>query len=211
MKFSTILSGLFAATAIAAPVSSSTATTTEARDVVDTSPNPLSARTVFNAGSFNNLRFNQIDLRYLQGLNAFDLQLFQTLSVRNNLDVVFFQNVFNAQVFDINALLQLQSLHTLLLIGRTGVFNSFDLRGLQFSNLNFGLINSLAGVDLVQFIDTSFSSQIQTVADAGKFSFLSFFPLSHTLVFSPLPLKTTKKFPQLTRFCPSHTVSVQII
>ncbi|KAK0391214.1 hypothetical protein NLU13_0715 [Sarocladium strictum] len=166
MKFSTILSGLFAATAIAAPVSSSTATTTEARDVVDTSPNPLSARTVFNAGSFNNLRFNQIDLRYLQGLNAFDLQLFQTLSVRNNLDVVFFQNVFNAQVFDINALLQLQSLHTLLLIGRTGVFNSFDLRGLQFSNLNFGLINSLAGVDLVQFIDTSFSSQIQTVADA---------------------------------------------
>jgi hypothetical protein len=161
MKFSTILSGLFAATAIAAPA----APVVEARDIADTTPNPLNARTVFDASSFNNLRFNQVDLRYLQGLNAFDLQLFQNLNIRNNLDVVFFQNVFNAQVFDINALLQLQSLHTLLLVGRTGVLNNFDLAGLQFSNLDFGLINGLVGVDLVQFIDTSFRGQIQTVAD----------------------------------------------
>ncbi|KAL2208752.1 hypothetical protein CC79DRAFT_1366961 [Sarocladium strictum] len=159
MKFSTILSGLFAATAIAAPV------TEQARDVVDTTPNPMAARAVFDASAFNGLRFNQVDLRYLQGLNAFDLQLFQNLNIRNNLDVLFFQNVFQAQVFDINALLQLQSLHTLLLVGQTGVFNNFDLRGLQLQNLNFGLINSLAGVDLVQFIDTSFNGQIRTVAD----------------------------------------------
>ncbi|KAH8173237.1 hypothetical protein LIA77_07492 [Sarocladium implicatum] len=156
MQFSTLLTGLFAATAAAAPVM-------EPR--VDTTPNPLDTRTVFDASRLNGLQFNQIDLRYLQGLNAFDLQLFQNLNIRNNLNVLHFQSLFNAQVFDINSLLQLQSLHTLLLVGSTGVFNNFDLAGLQLQALDFGLINGLVGVDLVQFIDTSFSGQIKTVAD----------------------------------------------
>lgn len=159
MQFTTFITGLFAAAAAAAPAMEPRA---------DTTPNPVAARTVFDASRLNNLQFNHIDLRYLQGLNAFDLQLFQNLNIRNNLDVLHFQNLFNAQVFDINSLLQLQSLHTLLLVGQTGVFNNFDLRGLQFQALDFGLINGLVGVDLVQFIDTSFRGQIQTVADGGK-------------------------------------------
>jgi hypothetical protein len=162
MKFSTILSGLVAAvaTVTAAPATGARA--------VETTPNPLSTRNVFDASRLNGLQFNQIDLRYLQGLNAFDLQLFQNLQIQNNLDVLIFENLFNAQVFDINALLQLQTLHTLLLVGQTGVFGALDIGGLQLNNLNLGLINGLAGVDLVQFIDASFSNQIQVVADGGK-------------------------------------------
>lgn len=155
MKFSTVITGLFAASAAAAP----------AQEQRDTSP-ALNARSSFDASAFNGLTFNQIDLRYLHGLNAFDLQLFQNLHLVNGLDIAFFQGVFNAQVFDINAILQLQTLQTLLAIGQTGVFNKFDLATLQLSSLNLGVLG-IGAVELNQFIDTSLVGQIQGVAESG--------------------------------------------
>jgi hypothetical protein len=122
-------------------------------------------RTAFDLAQFNNLNgFNQVNLNYLFNINSLDLQFLGTLGLQNNLNILQFQNLFQQQVFDVNALLQLQELNTILTIGRAGLFNGFDLGGLNLGGLNLGLINNLAGVDLQQFIQPNVLTQVQTVA-----------------------------------------------
>lgn len=149
MRFSTILSGAFAALAVAAP-------TTEKRGV-------------FNASSFNNLGFNSLDLGYLNVINSLDLQLLQQLSIQNNFNALAFEQVFNSQILDINSLLLIQQLQTVLQLGSLGVFNAFDLATLELQQLQLGLIANVGSFSVSSLIDPALVPQIQTiVAQGGK-------------------------------------------
>lgn len=158
MKFSAMIVGAFAALALAAPAP-------EAAPSAEMTT--LEARRRFDAGSLNNFRFNQQDLNYLLNINSLDLGLFQRLGVDNNFNLLLFQGLFNVQSFNIQQLLQLQSLNTLLAIAGTGVFNTFDLSVLNPGFLNLGLINGINGVGLGQFIDAGLVPQIAGIASGG--------------------------------------------
>lgn len=113
----------------------------------------------------NNLNsFNSIDIQYLAAVNSLDLALLAQLGNVNNFNVNGFQNLFQGQNFDLNAVLQLQQLQTLLSLGQVGVLNGFDLSGLNLGTLNLGLVNNIGGFDFSQLIDQSLVPQIQTVA-----------------------------------------------
>ena len=154
MKFSTIIASTFAVLAASAPAS-----------VVE-------ERAVFNASQLNELSFNVTDFNYLLSLNALDLTRFQTLGVSNNLNILIFQDLFNAQVFSLNALLQFQQLSTLLAIASTGIFDKFDLSSLSLGDLNLGLINGIGAVDLAQFIDATLVPQIEIIANEGEWTLI---------------------------------------
>ncbi|CAM1511328.1 Fc.00g088410.m01.CDS01 [Cosmosporella sp. VM-42] len=147
MKFSTVLASTFAALAAAAPAPA------------------LQERAAFNASQLNDLTFDQTDLNYLLAINSLDLTKFQTLGLTNNLNLLIFQELFNAQVFSLGALLQFQQLQTLLAIASTGVFDKLDLSPLVLGAVNLGLIEGIAEVDLVQFIDQKNAPQIEIIAD----------------------------------------------
>lgn len=146
MRFSTILSGAFAALAVAAP--------TEKRGV-------------FDAASLNGLSFNSLDLGYLNVINSLDLGLLQQLSIQNNFNALAFESLFQAQVFDINSLLQAQQLQVLLQLGQLGVFNAFDLASLQLQQLQLGLISNVGAFDVSSLIDASLVPQIQAIVSQG--------------------------------------------
>ncbi|KAH7328077.1 hypothetical protein B0I35DRAFT_403509 [Stachybotrys elegans] len=155
MKFSAVFAGAFAALAAAAPTTS------------PATSSAIQERAVFDASQLNNLIFAQQDFQYLLNLNSLDLVLFQNLALNNGFNALAFQGLFNAQAFDINALLQFQQLQTFLTIAQTGVFNGVNLAGLQLGGLgglNFGLINGIAGVNLQQFINVANIPQIQLIA-----------------------------------------------
>ncbi|KAH8764358.1 hypothetical protein F5883DRAFT_109245 [Diaporthe sp. PMI_573] len=145
MKFSTIFAGALAAVASAAP--------TEKRGQLDIS-------------QLNNLQsFNSLDINYLNRINSLDLQLLNTLAVQNNFNALAFQGLFQNQAFDVNALLQLQQLQTVLQLGQLGVFNAFDLSSLNLQALQLGLINNVGAFDLGSLIDQSLVPQITAISE----------------------------------------------
>lgn len=143
MRFSTMITGAFAALAAAAP--------TEKRGI-------------FDASQLNGLGFNSLDLSYLNVINSFDLGLLQQLAIQNNFNALAFESLFSAQVFDVNAILQLQQLQTVLQLGQLGVFNAFDLSSLNLAALQLGLVNNIGAFDLSSLIDASLVPQIQAIA-----------------------------------------------
>ena len=119
----------------------------------------------FDANALNGLKgFNQVNLNYLLNINSLQLGLLGNLANVNNFNVLQFQNLFQQQAFDIQGLLQLQSLHTFLQINQLGVLSGFDLASLQLQNLNLGLLNNVGILDLQQFISPNVVTQVQTVA-----------------------------------------------
>ena len=159
MKPVTLLVSALATLAAAAPAVPAAAPSTD-----------LEARSFsFDLSSFNNLNsFNQVNLNYLLNINALQLGLLGNLANVNNFNILQFQPLFQQQSFDIQALLQLQSLHTFLQINQLGVLSGFDLASLQLQNLNLGLLNNVGVVDLQQFISPNVISQVQTVAAQGE-------------------------------------------
>ncbi|KAJ8123827.1 hypothetical protein ONZ43_g314 [Nemania bipapillata] len=153
MKASTIFVGALAAFATAAP----TTTTPEKRTAVDLS-------------AFNQFGFVNQNLQYFNAINAFNLQAFEQLAAFNNLNIGGFESLFTNNVFDINALLQLQQIALLSQLGGLGVFSNFDLSTLQLGGLNFGLVNSLGGFDISSLIDASLVPQIQSVIQQTQFA-----------------------------------------
>lgn len=125
----------------------------------------LEERGSFDLSLLNNLNsFNSIDVQYLAAINNLNLQLLAQLGSVNNFNILGFQNLFQSNVFDLNSILQLQQLQTLLALGQVGVLNSFDLSGLNLGVLNLGLVNNIGGFDFSQLIDQSLLPQIQTIA-----------------------------------------------
>ena len=121
----------------------------------------------------NNLgSFNSVDIQYLASVNGLDLNLLSQLGSVNNFDILGFQSLFQSNVFDLNAVLQLQQLQTLLALGQVGVLNGFDLSTLSLNALNLGLVSNIGGFDFGGLIDASVVPQIQTVAQQlSKFTF----------------------------------------
>jgi hypothetical protein len=151
MKPVTLLISALATLAIAAPAAP--ATDIEARSFQ------------FDINQFNGLKnFNQVNLNYLLNINALQLGSLGNLANVNNFNILQFQSLFQQQAFDIQGLLQLQSLHTFLQVHQLGVLNGFDLGQLQLQHLNLGLLNNVGILDLQQFISPNVVGQVQTVA-----------------------------------------------
>ncbi|KAK0715815.1 hypothetical protein B0H67DRAFT_251195 [Lasiosphaeris hirsuta] len=127
---------------------------------------PTEKRSAFDLSQLNGLNnFNQVNLNYLLNVNSLDLNLLGSLGQVNNFDILQFSNLFQGNQFDIQALLQLQQLQDLLLLGQQGLFNGFDLSSLQFGGLQLGLLQQQVGVlDLQQFIAPQVVTQVQTIA-----------------------------------------------
>ncbi|KAI0008596.1 hypothetical protein F4779DRAFT_429955 [Xylariaceae sp. FL0662B] len=149
MKPATILASALAAVASAAP--------TEKRGAVD-------------VAAFNNFNFASIDLQYLNAINSFDLQAFAQLGAFNNLNIGAFQALFVNNVFDLNALLQLQQVALLAQLGGLGVFGNFDLGALQLNVFDLGLINGIGGFDVGSLVEEALKPQIQTVVQTTEIS-----------------------------------------
>lgn len=151
MKPVTFLVSALATLAVAAPAAP--ATDLEARAFA------------FDASAFNDLRsFNQVNLNYLLNINSLQLNLLGNLANVNNFNILQFQGLFQQQQFDIQGLLQLQSLQTFLQIHQLGVLNGFDLAQLQLGQLNLGLLNNVGVLDLQQFVSPNVVTQVQSVA-----------------------------------------------
>jgi hypothetical protein len=119
----------------------------------------------FDINSFNGLKnFQQVNLNYLLNINSVQLGLLGNLANTNNFNIGQFQGLFQQQSFDIQALLQLQQLHTFLQINQLGVLGGFDLATLQLQQLNLGLLNNVGVLDLQQFIQPNVIGQVQSVA-----------------------------------------------
>ena len=56
----------------------------------------------------------------------------------------------------------------MLAIAETGIFDQFELSGLQLGGLNLGLIDGIGGLDLTQFIDAAARPKITVIAKQGK-------------------------------------------
>ncbi|KAK4126212.1 hypothetical protein N657DRAFT_298753 [Parathielavia appendiculata] len=126
----------------------------------------------FDVNAFHGFKsFSQVNLNYLLNINSLQLGLLGNLASVNNLNILQFQPLFQQQVFDISALLQLQSLHTFLQIHQLGVLSGFDLASLQLQHLNLGLLNNVGVLDLQQFISPNVVGQVQTVASQPSVSF----------------------------------------
>lgn len=148
MKFSTIFVSAFAALASAAPATRATS---------DVEPR------TFDASSLNNFAFNSLDFGYLSAINSIDFNLLAQLASVNGLNLNGFSNVFSNNVFDLNTLLQLQQIQMLVQLQSLGVLSGFQLNTLVLSPLNLGLINSIGGINLGQFVDQSLVTQLQGV------------------------------------------------
>ncbi|KAK3906270.1 hypothetical protein C8A05DRAFT_29834 [Staphylotrichum tortipilum] len=133
----------------------------------------LEARSfAFDINSFNGLNnFNQVNLNYLLNINSLQLGILGNLANVNNFNILQFQPLFQQQAFDIQGLLQLQSLHTFLQINQLGVLGGFDLASLQLQQLNLGLLNNVGVLDLQQFISPNVVTQVQSVASQPPISF----------------------------------------
>jgi hypothetical protein len=56
----------------------------------------------------------------------------------------------------------------MLAIAETGIFDQFELSRLDLGNLNLGLINGIAGLNLAQFIDAALQPQINIISKEGE-------------------------------------------
>lgn len=153
MKASTIFVSALAAVASAAP----TTTTMEKRTGVD-------------LNAFNQFGFANQNLQYFNAINGFNLQAFEQLAAFNNLNILGFQGLFSNNVFDINALLQLQQVALLSQLGGLGVFGNFDLSTIQLGGLNLGVVNAIGGFDIGSLIDASLQPQIQSIIQQTQLS-----------------------------------------
>ncbi|KAI8624289.1 hypothetical protein F5Y19DRAFT_321604 [Xylariaceae sp. FL1651] len=153
MKPSTILVGVLAAVASAAP----TTVTTEKRSQVD-------------LNAFNKFAFANQNLQYFNAINSFDLQAFAQLSSFNNLNIGSFEGLFSNNAFDLNSLLQLQQVALLSQLGSLGVFSNFDLSSLNVNVFDLGLVNSISNFNVGSLIDASLVPQIQTVIQQTQFA-----------------------------------------
>jgi len=113
--------------------------------------------------AFNNFSFKNQDLQYINAVNSFDLQAFANLAFVQNLDISGFQVLFVEDVFDIQAILQLQQLALLAQLGSAGAFGSFDLSSLQIGVFNLGLLGNIGSFDISSIVDQSSKPQIQTI------------------------------------------------
>ncbi|KAK2681712.1 hypothetical protein RAB80_003505 [Fusarium oxysporum f. sp. vasinfectum] len=162
MKFSAFFVIASAAFAVAAP---GVATFSQERAALNESA-PSRDREEGRDGRLNRggLAFSQVDLNYLLRVNQLNLGKLQVLSQRNNFNVVVFQDLFASRDFSLQSLLQLQQLSTMLAIAETGIFDQFELSRLDLGNLNLGLINGIAGLNLAQFIDAALKPQITIIS-----------------------------------------------
>ncbi|KAK8127447.1 hypothetical protein PG984_008555 [Apiospora sp. TS-2023a] len=115
----------------------------------------------------NNGAFNNLDIAYLNVLNKVDINALVALQ-QQNLNLAAFQNVFNAQAFDLNAILQLQQLVQLQQLQQLGLLGGVDLAALQLNALNLGLIGNVGGVNLQQFINQGVRGQVQAVVSGAN-------------------------------------------
>ncbi|KAL2754471.1 hypothetical protein ACRALDRAFT_1076168 [Sodiomyces alcalophilus JCM 7366] len=159
MKFFTVvLTGLAATFVAAAPAA-----------VVEEAPvtalTTLEARSTFDLSRLNGLQgFQNVDLNYLLRLNQVNLNLFHQLGQGQNLNLLAFSHLFNAQSFDVRSLLQLQQLHTVLAFHQQGLFNNLNLANLHLGGLNLGLIQNVHGIDLGQFIGRDVIGRVHDIA-----------------------------------------------
>ncbi|KAL2159942.1 hypothetical protein VTH06DRAFT_2075 [Thermothelomyces fergusii] len=127
---------------------------------------PEERAVAFDINAFNGFQsLSQVNLNYLLNINSLQLTLLGNLASVNNLNIVQFQPLFQHQVFDIQGLLQLQSLHTFLQISQVGVLNGFDLATLQLQHLNLGLLNNISLIDLQRFISPEVAPRVKSIAD----------------------------------------------
>jgi hypothetical protein len=155
MKASTMILGALAAVATAAP------TKVETRSNRDFS-------SFGNFGDINNFDFLNQDLQYLSLVNSLDFGVLAQLSQVNNLDVLQFGGVFNNDVFDLASALQFQQVAQLVQLSSLGAFNSLDLSGLLFNQLNFGVLqNDLFGLNLGGFVNQAVIPQVVQVINGG--------------------------------------------
>lgn len=134
--------------------------------------------------ALNNLQFKNLDVAYAFAVNSLDVNglnaLVANLAQVNNLNLAAFQGVFNNNVFDINALLQIQQLQLLGQLQALGALNNVNLAALQLQALNLGVIQNLGAVNLVQFVNPSVVPQVQDVVNnAGTYSLLLAPPYVH--------------------------------
>ncbi|KAK4197260.1 hypothetical protein QBC40DRAFT_351171 [Triangularia verruculosa] len=157
MKFFTVIVSTLAAFVAAAPAASTTPTDVEKRAFS------------FDLNAVNGFKgFNQVNLNYLLNINSLQLGLLGNLANVNNFNVLQFQGLFAQQTFDLQALLQLQQLHTFLQIHQLGVLNGFDLASLQLQQLQLGLLNNVGLLDLQQFISPNVIGQVTTIGNSVR-------------------------------------------
>ena len=132
----------------------------------------VAERATFDLSQVNNLgNFNQQNLNYLLNINSLQLNLLGQLGSANNFNILSFQNLFQSQTFDLNALLQFQQLQMVLQLQQLGLFNGFDLSTLNLAAVQLGLLGNIGSLDLTQFIQASALPQIQVIAGQGTYSF----------------------------------------
>ncbi|KAI0144308.1 hypothetical protein GGR57DRAFT_507698 [Xylariaceae sp. FL1272] len=137
--------------------------------LVSAAPTTVESRSAVDLNAFNQFAFANQDLQYLLAINQFDLQAFAQLSAFNNLQIVNFQSLFSNDVFDVNALLQLQQVAMLAQLAQLGVFSNFDLSSVNFNVFDLGLANAIGGFNVGSIIDVSLVPQIQTVIAQTQF------------------------------------------
>lgn len=122
----------------------------------------------FDLAQLNNGAFKNLDLAYLNVLNKVDLNALGALAVQQNLNLAAFQNIFNAQAFDLNAILQLQQLVQLQQLQQLGLLGGVNLAALQLNALNLGLIGNVGAVNLQQFVNADIRNQVQAVVSGAS-------------------------------------------
>ncbi|KAJ1331766.1 hypothetical protein MN608_05228 [Microdochium nivale] len=152
MKFSAITSVLCLATSavLAAPAA----------------PAPVTERATLSLDAFNNFRFANLDLAYLQAVNGLDLQALANLQLRNNLDLAVLQGLFRDDVFSVDRLLQLQQVALLSQLSAAGAFPAgLDLSRLQLAGagLKFAQLGLVAGFPLGSLIDQRVQPQLKVI------------------------------------------------
>lgn len=157
MKFSAVFAGALATLASAAPTTSTSSDNKAGHE----------ARAAIDVAQLNNLAFNSLDLGYLSTVNALDVAVLQSLAVNNNLNAAAFQPLFTAQVFDVNAALQLQQLQTLVALQQVGALGTADLSALQLGALQLGAISNVGAFNLGSLVDASLQPQLISVAGSS--------------------------------------------
>ena len=149
MKTSSILVGALAAVATAAP----------------TAVEPRGNR---DFGGVGNFVFNNQDLQYLSLVNSLDFNILAQLSSVNNFDVFQFGSLFSGNQFDLAAALQFQQISQLVQLGSLGAFNSLDLSGLLFNQLNFGVLaQDVFNFNLGGLVNQAVIPQVVAVIQSG--------------------------------------------
>ncbi|KAI1264246.1 hypothetical protein F5Y18DRAFT_391548 [Xylariaceae sp. FL1019] len=137
--------------------------------LVNAAPTTVESRSAVDLNAFNQFAFANQDLQYLLAINQFDLQAFAELSAFNNLQIGNFQSLFSNDIFDVNALLQLQQVAMLAQLAQLGLFSNFDLASVNFNSFDLGLANAIGGFNIGSVIDASLVPQIQTIIAQTQF------------------------------------------